>query len=1070
MILDEELKKKLIKILNELPDENCCIEYKEIPYREEKYNKACFIKDICGFVNSSEAYGNDKFIIIGIRDKTKDRIGIDVIPMEDDEKYQSWCDYIEPRPTIETGRIIFDEIEYGYIYITKDNNERVYSIKKDYPDEYVMRIEEIQKIKNKVYASVAYIRKGSKNYPISEMDRRKIYEKDSQIKSISKDDIMGYSSSLVDNVKDVLKICALFGTWNEEVEEEKTLISEIIGQEYKEWIKVVRTLLKQKSEYVSFKNNRWRIEKKEELIERYAEDYFKEDILKFENAVIKIVMEIDPKFDLEPDKRIMSSIIGKKMVYSNELKKSVLESFAFIKSINSRFINCEKEVNNFQWRIVRNILENSTWKNLATLNELLPILAEINENEYLTQLDRIIKEKNEDISRLFNEKEKNITTMGYTYGLVWSLELIAWNPMYIMQVFDIFGKLAKFDKKIIDSMAMILLPWYPQTKAGVFLRKSTVEMVLRDYNDIGWELLMQLMPNKRTHSYPSYKPKWNNVIEGEIKVTNKDLFEQYNEYIKLAINYSKTDKDRIINLVDELDDVPKDSFELICNKIKSEEVKKINEEERFYIWNELENLIQRHKAYEKTEWALPQEAISILESLSKEIKPIHEEIYYKRLFNHNYWDFFNSEESYEDQERKLLNIQKEAIENLLKLGIKSVVEFANTTNDPYRVGIALGEIELSSNDEKKVLQLLNGNQYKMSQGYVYRKFYCKEFKWLNNLDISNLDKIGKARLLVQLPNNKLVWEKVKEYLADDEDEYWKNTDIRNVEEGSDYDYPLEQLLKNNRPIKALELISMALHEKRNFSDELTAKALNKALEDEENIEYFDVYHIKQIIKYLQKNNYNSTELFKIEWSYLPILDNNDEYRPITIEKRLSEDPNIFMKIICLAYKAEKDKTNKENTDAKLAMNAYRLLNIWRVVPGTKEDGSIDSIKINEWFKQMKEMAIEKDRLEVSLLHFGQVLFYAPKGEDNSWIDENVAEILNQDDSEKIRRGYSLQAFNSVGAVYGDSEGTAWLCLEKEWNEKADKTNVKYFRFVRTLREIAQSFHDQAQYMKENYDL
>ena len=70
--MDEELKKKLLKILEELPDENCCLDYKEIPYKEEKYNKASFIKDICGFINSSEAYGKDKFIILGITDKTKD--------------------------------------------------------------------------------------------------------------------------------------------------------------------------------------------------------------------------------------------------------------------------------------------------------------------------------------------------------------------------------------------------------------------------------------------------------------------------------------------------------------------------------------------------------------------------------------------------------------------------------------------------------------------------------------------------------------------------------------------------------------------------------------------------------------------------------------------------------------------------------------------------------------------------------------------------------------------------------------------------------------------------------------
>ena len=564
--MDEELKNKIFKILSELPDENSCLDYKQIPYEQSK--KADFIEDVCAFLNSSEGYGKDKFIIFGIENAKHDRKGIRATPMEDDAKYQELCDKIQPRPHVETGSITFEGLPYGYIYIPSNNDDRVYSIVEDYPKN--KSIGEEETFKSKVYASTAFIRKGSRNYKLNEYDRRKIYEQDQQIKNINKENIMRYSSPLVDEEKDILKFCALFGTWNEESDDEKIIISQIIGQEYNKWIKTLRTLLNQKSEYVAFKNNRWKIEKKEELIERYSKDYFKEDIAKFENSAIKIVMEIDPKFDLDPDKRIMSDIIGKKMVYSKELKKSVLETFAYIKSINSKFINCEDEVSNFEWNIVRNILGNSSWKNLATLNDLLPILAEINESEYLTQIDRIIKEKNEEILRLFNEKEENITKMDYTYGLIWSLELIAWNPSYIMHAFDIFAKLARYDKKVIDSMARILLPWYPQTKADIILRKATVEMVLREYGEIGWDLLMQLMPNKQTHSFPTYKSKWNNIIDEEIKVTNKDLYEQYNEYVKLAILYSKTDKDRIIKLIDELDDVPKDLFELICNKIKSE--------------------------------------------------------------------------------------------------------------------------------------------------------------------------------------------------------------------------------------------------------------------------------------------------------------------------------------------------------------------------------------------------------------------------------------------------------------------------------------------------------------------
>ena len=37
---------------------------------------------------------------------------------------------------------------------------------------------------------------------------------------------------------------------------------------------------------------------------------------------------------------------------------------------------------------------------------------------------------------------------------------------------------------------------------------------------------------------------------------------------------------------------------------------------------------------------------------------------------------------------------------------------------------------------------------------------------------------------------------------------------------------------------------------------------------------------------------------------------------------------------------------------------------------------------------------------ISLLHFGQVLFYASKDKDGSWIDKSVAELLNRDEIKK----------------------------------------------------------------------
>lgn len=65
--MNEELIGKLIRIVEQLPDENSCLDYKLFPYDNEKMPE--FVKDLCAFLNSEEAYNKDKYIMIGIGDK-----------------------------------------------------------------------------------------------------------------------------------------------------------------------------------------------------------------------------------------------------------------------------------------------------------------------------------------------------------------------------------------------------------------------------------------------------------------------------------------------------------------------------------------------------------------------------------------------------------------------------------------------------------------------------------------------------------------------------------------------------------------------------------------------------------------------------------------------------------------------------------------------------------------------------------------------------------------------------------------------------------------------------------------
>lgn len=840
---------------------------------------------------------------------------------------------------------------------------------------------------------------------------------------------------------------------------------EIIGESGQ--LESMKKLLSQKSEYVSYKNNCWKIEKKEELIERYCDDYFDNDIENFRKATAEIVKEEDPRFDLEPDKRMMSSILGKKMLYSKAIKKSSLETFLYMKSILYKFSNCEQELKKTFCSIVREVLKSASWKLYSTLDDLLMILAEIDGKEYLSQINNLIKDKN-NIKKLFDEKEFGITISNYTAGLYWSLQILVWDSNNIMNVFEIYCKLEEYDKKVVDEMARIILPWYPQTEANFTLRKSTVIMALNEYPESGWELLMKLMPNVEKTSFPICKPKWNKLIEAE-NVTTEEVYNEYNEYVKLAIEYSQNDISKIRDLINIMEDVSKEVFNEICEKVTSADIIGMKDEEKYIIWNEIEKVIVKHKKFSKMDWALPPEAVNKLEEISEKVKPTSYKIYLKRMFNKEYWELYDNErETHEETKKRILNAQIDGVKVLLRDGIEEVIKFSYTVEDPLGVGFALANIEFDEKVEKKLIKLLNNEKSEIAQGYVRGKIIDAKNSWLDELDIASLSIEGKVRFLMQLPETQKTWNLATKWLGKYETKYWENVDVRVIRDNSSYDYAIKKLIEVNRPVKAIELISMALFEKKPFSRELSIIVLKNCLKKQEDIKYIDIYDIKMIIKDLQNRDCDEDELFDIEWSYLPILSEYDDYRPITVERKLSEEPPIFNDVLCLAYKAHNDNENKQNDNEKLAINAHRLLNIWRLVPGYDKDGNMDKNKLFEWFNSAIKIAKENDRLDVALTSIGQVFYYAKEDIDGFWIDRNVAEILNKEENEEARNGYSIQAFNSLGVVNLDKEGTVWLEQEKKWKKRAELCQAEYFRLANSLRELANNYHEHAEYEKQHY--
>ena len=1058
--MEEELKRELNLILNELPEENSWLDYKVIPYKTKDIGD--LINDLSAFLNSEQSYEKNKYIIYGI-DDNKYRKGISSKEMLNDYYFQDAAKHIFPTPKIVTGTIEHtyqgNKNTYGFVQISKENTDRIYEITQDTIGKKESNLYSKEEIFYKTaIKSTAWIRIGSTKQYLDEYTRRKIYEFDNKKKFFLLNENLEYSKiNKSENIK-IIKAALLFGKWNEKNNNDKKIIEKYTGMNYEEFIEQFRLIAKTEKYFV-FKNGIWKINNHENIFQYYSLDFYEEDFEKFKLIITEILKEEHPKLELSQYKRKMYNIYNKITKYSEEIRSGVAESLLIISFLKNYFANCKIYASNFSILMVREILQNSNWYIWASLDKLLPYLAEASPPEFLNQLEEYLSR--DDKKKIMLEKEVGITTYNYSVSIFWSLELIAWDTNYFVRACMILSKLAKYEEKAIDCIVTIVLPWFPSTCAPMSFRFALVEDILKEDISIGWKVLKKLMPGKILTSSSTYKPKYINVPNTEMSVTNCDYYKQIDTYLDLMIKYCKNNDERLMDLISLLDDVSKMNFDKILKYLKSSKIIKKNDKSKYKLWDKLENFTYWIKNHYANQEKIKNEMIEKIEDVIKYVKPENNLYVMARLFKKNIWEFIEYSTDYESSKIKLKNLQLDKIKQLyFNQKLDSIIELVDIVEDSYSLGMVFSEFDISVEEENMIVLSNLDKKEKLinfAKGYIYKKYNLngKEYK----IDIlKKMSTKSKINFLLVLPFNMTTFKNVEILLKHYYKKYWKKVDITFITDNEALKYSSSKLMEVNRFERVLWMYRLSLH-----NDSKLTYDNNIVLTCLENIkDNFNQFDICDAIEKLQKTNVDKNRLFYIEWKFLPLL-NDGNYRPITMEKEIAINVNKYVEILELAFK--KNSKNDININQNIATNAYRLLHQLKIVPGTKEDGFIDGIFLKKWYEDMKKICSEKDRLEVGLSIFGKVLFYSPTDKKDFWIDRTVAEILNN--NKIVMDGYKHEAFNSLGVVYYDQNDSTYINKKNEYQNKAKEVELAgYYNFATGLREIASDFEFHAEYMRD----
>ncbi|MCL2043768.1 MAG: hypothetical protein FWG89_06490 [Treponema sp.] len=851
----------------------------------------------------------------------------------------------------------------------------------------------------------------------------------------------------------------------------------------REWINSVREIRKYNDDIFSLNSGHWKVKGKIKILLKYASFFYDSHLDSIKNISLKVLSEIHPMFDLVSEDRFAFALHGKHPKYSSELRKGISETLAFLGIHGKELKNCTpQKPEGIVILAIRELFLNKDWQLWASLDDVLPILAEAAPDEFLSSVENALKQSPCPFDALYIQEGDGITGANYMTGLYWALETLAWSEDLLARTILVLAELAardpggKWSNRPDNSIITILLPWLPQTIAPIEKRLASLKGVQRNLPDIAWKILIELLPKRHQTSCYTRKPKFRNFIpaDWEEGVLRNEYWEQVNKYAAMTIDMvknTKNDIQYISELVDNLENIPRSSYDVFLQFLSSDDIVKLPDKQKVTIWEKMCILVRRHRNYFDAERALPVEQIDLLEQTAEKLAPANPEYLYRHLFFDSDLELKGKNEEWDIFQERMKKQRIMALQQIYGINkTDSVVLFAEIVENPAIVGDTFAYIANEKNDSELLPSFLDYDELYLKQlisGYIWTRYRNNGLKWIESLKVINWTNEQKCNFLLFLPFEDKIWEKAEEFLGEHVGEYWKkiNANINPIAQNNIL-HAIENLSKYGRPRFAFSCIYAHYHSKKELYKELAIKTLLDGVSSDESIGSIYKYQVTEIIKLLQGDiDIDENKLFKIEWAYLPFL--NDYYyaEPKLLGKYLSQKPDFFIEIIQLLYRSKKDgKSDKKATkkNKNLLENAWKLLHEWKLPPGKLDDGSFSDDVLRKWVNEVKIKTIESGYFEAAMTHLGHVLFYTGPDKDGLWIQQPALEILDEKNNEHIRRGFLSEVYNSRGIYFIDPSGKPEKELADSWRKRAEEVEkLGYIHFASSLKELAYSYEREA---------
>lgn len=732
-------------------------------------------------------------------------------------------------------------------------------------------------------------------------------------------------------------------------------------------------------------------------------------------------------------------------------------------------------------RLVKSIPDLSTDPRvLACLRDQLPLIAEAAPIPFLEALEQLLEGNVEVQSVLFNEKEEFFGNSSNHVGLLWALEVLAWDPYLLSRVASILFKLSVIDpggrlaNRPINTLRSIFLAWSPNTNATVKQRGDVLNELVSKDSDHSWALITMLLPKHHDSSSINIKPIYKELSSNDVEtLTYGVVWEAQNQILKLAILLATRKPKRIVEIIDSISNFNQSSFELAISFIEGQLVE-LEGDESFVVWNRLREESAKHHKYLDADWALKKENLQLIDMLVERFKtenPLKDNLW---LFNE--WHPYGLDDERTNHERvNVIEVilSERGVDGIFDLAKSAelpevVVSIISQAIDQIGVWEDLFQLTLIDEDLKHFSAVLSGSAANKFNG-MWQASYKRIVKEMElGFKVVGLQ-------LIHWPDGSATWRFAEGLGEEVKSTYWKNKSPHVVDSISSPELLdcLHNLIKYCRSKDAIA--TMHRHLER-LPNELIIQILDNAVTEINSSNKLNdqmlSYYLDKIFVYLRENNsIDRNAISRLEWAYLPLIENHKN--KLVIHDQMASSPEFFIKFIIMAFKARSEESiDLRDEQKQQAGAAYRLLNSFKSIPG--DDGNtLDYGYLLSWVAQTRTLAAETDRSEITDQFIGKLLAHSPIDEcDGGWPKKEYRGLIEEVYSVHLGRGLSIARRNMRGVVTKSPyEGGK---KEREMAEKyrlwADIVGNEFPHVFCLLNGIAESFDSDAVWSDERAEL